>query len=162
MIKIFSFLLLMIFSSLTRGQANENSGETQFDKDEMLQLVNEARAESRRCGGTKHEATHPLGWNEKLAQAALVHANDMAENEFFDHTGSDGSTIVERIEREDYVWRAAGENVAMGPRTVADVVEGWLESPGHCSNIMNPDFREMGAAISDDGQYWVQVFATPR
>lgn len=162
MIRIFSFLLLMIFSPLTRGQVNENSGDVQFDKDEMLQLVNEARAESRRCGGEKHEATHPLGWNEKLAQAALVHANDMAENEFFDHTGSDGSTIVLRVERQDYVWGAVGENVAMGPRNVADVVEGWLESPGHCSNIMNPDFREMGAAISDDGQYWVQVFAAPR
>ncbi|MFO8000094.1 MAG: CAP domain-containing protein [Marinilabilia sp.] len=162
MIKIFSLLLLMVFSPLTRGQVNENSDVVQFDKDEMLQLVNEARAESRRCGGKKHEATHPLVWNEKLAEVALVHANDMADNEFLDHTGSDGSTIVVRVEREDYVWGAVGENLAMGPRSVAEVVEGWLDSPGHCSNIMNPDFKELGAAISDDGKYWVQVFAAPR
>ncbi len=162
MIKTFTIFLLISLSSQILGQGNEYPGKDQFDKDEMLQGVNEARAESRRCGGKKHEATHPLGWNEKLAQAALDHANDMAENEFFDHTGSDGSTIVERVERQDYVWRAVGENIAMGPRTVADVMNGWLESPGHCSNIMNPDFREMGAAISDDGQYWVQVFAAPR
>lgn len=162
MIRILSLFLMLVVSSMARGQTNENSGDVQFDKDEMLQLVNEARSETRRCGGQKHEATHPLGWNEKLARTAQAHANDMAEHDFFDHTGSDGSTIVLRVERQDYVWGAVGENVAMGPRTVAGVVEGWLESPGHCSNIMNPDFREMGAAISDEDQYWVQVFGAPR
>ncbi|MFW6043921.1 MAG: CAP domain-containing protein [Marinilabiliaceae bacterium] len=162
MIKKFSLLLLLTFPALGWGQNNENSVDVLFDKDEMLQRVNEARSESRRCGGEKHEATHPLVWNEKLARAAQAHANDMAEHEFFDHTGSDSSTIVMRVERQDYVWGAVGENVAMGPRTVAEVVEGWLKSPGHCSNIMNSDFREIGAAISEKGYYWVQVFGAPR
>lgn len=86
----------------------------------------------------------------------------MADNDFFDHTGSDESTVVVRVEREKYLWRAVGENVAMGPRSVPQAVEGWLDSPGHCSNIMNGDFTEMGAALSHNGQYWVQVFAAPR
>ncbi|MDK2840533.1 MAG: hypothetical protein PWQ17_38 [Anaerophaga sp.] len=141
---------------------NIDYSDVKFDKRQMLQLVNDARMNRRLCGGKRHEAVAPLQWNAKLAKAAQKHADDMADNDFFDHTGSDKSTVVIRIEREDYSWRAVGENVAMGPRSVREVVEGWLESPGHCSNIMNGEFTEMGAALSHDGKYWVQVFATPR
>ncbi|MGQ1889335.1 CAP domain-containing protein [Thermophagus sp. OGC60D27] len=133
-----------------------------FDSDKMLRLVNDARMTKRRCGGKKHEAVPPLKWNDMLAQAAQKHADDMADNDFFDHIGTGKSTVVIRVEREGYQWRTVGENIAMGPRSVPEVVEGWLNSPGHCSNIMNGDFTEMGAACSRNGKYWVQVFGTPR
>ena len=160
--KIFIIIGLIFSSILVNGQDRSEQKPIKFDKDEMLRLVNEARMEKRRCGGKRHQATHPLEWNEKLAAAAQKHADDMGDNDFFDHTGSDGSTIVIRVEREDYLWRAVGENVAMGPRSVAVAVKGWLDSPGHCSNMMNPDFTELGAALSKDRKYWVQVFAAPR
>lgn len=155
------FTILLLFSGGLLFAQSSKEAAVEFDKREMLEQVNEARMEKRRCGGTRHAAVPPLTWNAKLAQAAQKHANDMAENNFFGHEGSDKSSLVDRIEREKYQWRAVGENVAMGQRSVVQVVEGWLESPGHCSNIMNGDFTEMGAALSHDGKYWVQVFAAP-
>ncbi|SFD98052.1 CAP domain-containing protein [Thermophagus xiamenensis] len=157
--KLFLFFILI---SIGTGVSGQQSVREDFDKDEMLKLVNDARMTKRRCGGKKHDAVPPLQWNEKLAQAAQKHANDMADNDFFDHEGTGKTTVVFRVEREGYLWRAVGENIAMGPRTVAEVVKGWLESPGHCSNIMNQGFTEMGAARSHDGKYWVQVFGAPR
>jgi uncharacterized protein YkwD len=61
-----------------------------------------------------------------------------------------------------------GENIASGQRTVEDAVASWLDSPGHCANIMNPAFTDMGAAYAIDPRnrnrtaYWTQVFGTPR
>ncbi len=75
------------------------------------------------------------------------------------HVGSDGSSFKDRIEREQYTWSAAGENIAAGYRTVSSVMNGWLASPGHCKNIMSPNFTEFGAAESN--YYWTQVFARP-
>jgi uncharacterized protein YkwD len=159
--KLLIFILLIISFSNAKGQ-NEEKATGVFDAQEMIDLVNAARMEKRRCGGQMQAATHPLVWNDTLASAAQKHARDMAENDFFDHTGSDGSTLVIRVEREEYQWSAVGENVAWGPRSVMDVVQGWLDSPGHCSNIMSSEFTEMGAAFDENGNYWVQVFGKPR
>ncbi len=159
--KTYITLLFFSFGFFVNAQTPDYS-DVEFDKQEMLELVNEARMNKRRCGGKKHDAVAPLQWSDKLAQAAQKHADDMADNDFFDHAGSDKSTVVMRIEREGYLWRAAGENVAMGPRSVSQAVQGWLDSPGHCSNIMNGDFTQIGAALSHNGQYWVQVFGAPR
>ncbi|PWE00446.1 CAP domain-containing protein [Marinilabilia rubra] len=157
---VFAILLIMTVTFVSAQGPEESTVE--FDQQEMLELVNEARLEKRRCGGTRHDAVEPLEWNEKLAKAAQKHADDMATNDFFAHTGSDKSSVVDRVEREDFLWRTVGENVAMGPPSVSEVVKGWLDSPGHCSNIMNGEFTEMGAALSHDGKYWVQVFGAPR
>ncbi|PRZ01696.1 Cysteine-rich secretory protein family protein [Marinilabilia salmonicolor] len=159
--KIFISLLFFSFGLFGTAQTPDYS-DVEFDKQQMLELVNNARMTKRRCGGKKHDAVAPLQWNRKLAQAAQKHADDMGDNDFFDHTGSDKSTVVVRVEREEYLWRAVGENVAMGPRSVSEAVKGWLDSPGHCSNIMSDGFTEMGAALSNNGQYWVQVFGAPR
>lgn len=154
--------ILFLCSGFWASAQKPEDISVEFNQEEMLELVNKARVEKRRCGGTRHDAVRPLRWDDKLAHAAQKHANDMADNDFFDHTGSDKSSVVDRIEREKYLWRTVGENVAMGPRSVGEAVQGWLDSPGHCSNIMNGDFTEMGAALSHDGKYWVQVFAAPR
>lgn len=83
---------------------------------------------------------------------AVALSLDMAINQLFSHTGSDGSTHGERITREGYDWRTYGENIAVGYPTVSDVMQGWLGSEGHCRNIMTPDFAEIGAAFAE-GQY---------
>ena len=136
----------------------------------MLRLVNQARMKARRCGDKTFEATQPLTWNCALEQAARRHTRDMITRNFFSHTGSDGSSAAERVTRAGYAWRAVGENIAAGQPTTAEVVQGWLESPQHCANIMNAVFTDMGAAHVDaknavppaPSRYWTQVFGRPR
>ncbi|MEJ7930892.1 CAP domain-containing protein [Ramlibacter sp. AN1015] len=133
----------------------------------VLEGVNQARSEPRRCGNERFEAAAPLQLNPRLNEAAAAHAQDMARNNFMDHTGSQGSTVDQRVDRTGYDWRRVGENVAAGPQTAEAVVQGWLDSPGHCANIMQPAFTQMGVAFateraSQHGIYWAQVFATPR
>ena len=84
----------------------------------------------------------------------------MNEHDNLSHTGSDGSDPGERLNAVGYEWSTYGENVASGYSTEKDVVEGWLDSPGHCENIMNGNVTEMGVATSSS--YWTQVFAKPK
>lgn len=111
----------------------------------------------------KKQGQPPLKLSAKLTQAAEVHAADMAKHHQLSHTGSDDSTVVERVKKQGYVYIHVGENVADGQDTVEKVMKAWMESPGHRSNILG-DFTEMGgAAVSDDGgrRYWCVVFAEP-
>ncbi len=133
---------------------------------EMLAQVNAARSQARVCGSTNQPAVPPLSWSCKLQQAALKHSQDMGQNNFFSHTGSNGSTLRSRIDGADYAWRRIGENIAAGQRDVSSVMRGWLDSPGHCSNIMSGDFTEfgMGQVTAPQTQYrifWTQNFAKP-
>ena len=61
-----------------------------------------------------------------LNRAALIHSQDMAKNDFFEHEGSDGSKVGDRASRVGYRWRAVAENIAIGAETAEIVVEGWL------------------------------------
>jgi uncharacterized protein YkwD len=131
----------------------------------VLELVNEARAKSRKCGAQRFEPAPPLTLSPVLSRAALVHAKDMSANRFFEHRGSDGSRPSERATRVGYDWAAIAENIAQGPATAEGVVQGWLDSPGHCVNIMGAQYREMGVAYYTDfahkGEiYWAQEFGT--
>jgi uncharacterized protein YkwD len=130
----------------------------------MLTRVNNERQQARTCGSSLYAATSPLAWHCSLEAAAQIHSTDMADNNFFSHTGSDGSNAGQRISATGYSWRAWGENIAAGYATVESVVTGWLDSPGHCGNIMNPIVTEMGAASTSNSSadfqiYWTQVFA---
>src|SRR5512139_343421 len=81
---------------------------------EVLQLVNEARAKPRRCGGKRFAAVPPLLPNKVLDAAAAAHARDVAAHGHLTHEGSDDSTPADRVTRAGYAWRAVGENVAAG------------------------------------------------
>ncbi len=140
--------------------AMQISAQTKIDQDLILKLVNEARSVDCKCGHESKKQAPPLIWDDKLEVAARRHANDMARKKFFSHTGSDNSSVSQRVDKVGFKWRTVGENLAMGRLNEAEVVKGWMDSPGHCNNIMNPDFKRMGVAISSDGKYWVQVFAT--
>lgn len=136
-------------------------------KREILSLVNEARSQARQCGDQRYEAVESLAWSCKLEAAAEDHSKDMAENDYFSHTGPDGVGIQQRIENQGYVWQAVGENIAAGQASATAVVEGWLESPGHCRNIMSDAFTEMGMANAEDSEsrystYWTQTLGNPR
>ena len=102
--------------------------------------------------------------NEELTLAAQAHAEDMAANQFLGHDGSDNSTPSERARRAGYNGSAVGENVAEGYEDAAGVVAGWIDSDGHCSNLMNGNFSEMGVGYAESAtgrEYWAQVFGTP-
>ncbi len=130
---------------------------------EILTYVNQARSASCKCGTTTYPAAPALVLNDQLNSAATKHATDMATYNYFSHTGRDGSTPWARMTREGYVWRRAGENIAAGQPTARAVVDGWLKSPGHCANIMNAGFKDLGVGYaysvsSTYKRYWVQDF----
>lgn len=126
---------------------------------EVLKLVNEARSTARTCGNERFSATGPLSLEARLARAAQLHSQDMYDQDVMSHTGSDGSDLRTRATRQGYEWSALGENVAWGYPTPASVVTGWLGSPGHCANIMSPNFSELGVGLQ--GSFWTQLFARP-
>jgi uncharacterized protein YkwD len=133
----------------------------------VLQLVNKARSHSRRCGTETLPAVNPVKLSAALAQTARAHARDMATHNFFEHTGSDGSTPTARLARIGYRWLLTGENIAYGPTSAEEVISGWLASPGHCENIMETRFTEMGIGYAfgstrSKPMYWAQDFAVPR
>lgn len=133
-------------------------------EEEVLVLVNEARQSGGICGGTAKAPVPPLQMSAALRCAARVHSKDMRDREFFDHDNPDGEDPFERMERAGYQYRTAGENIAFNYPDARTVVQGWLDSPGHCGNIMNPDFTEIGVgyyAEGGSGHMWTQTFGTP-
>jgi len=135
--------------------------------EELLSLVNQARARPRTCGAQGFGAAPPLVWSDTLATAALGHSKDMAEKHYFNHKEPGGSDPATRATRAGYRWTRISENIASGQRTVEEAVAAWLDSPGHCANIMNPAMTEMGAAYAvnpaseNHTTYWTQMFGKP-
>jgi len=106
------------------------------------------------------EPTEPLSWHPNLDAAAESHAQDMFENDELTHEGSDGSTLSDRLGRAEYAASHWGENVAWGPRTPAQAVEAFKNSPGHCAVMSSPNFNQIG--IAKIGEYWVFDFGRLR
>ena len=133
----------------------------------VLQLVNDARARGARCGRRSFGAAPPVRLSATLASVALGHAADMAKHDYFEHRDLAGHSPADRVRAAGYRETLVGENIAYGPQSADEVVRGWLDSPGHCENIMDPRFAEMGVAYaagpdSRRGLYWVQLLADPR
>lgn len=95
--------------------------------------------------------------DRRLAAAAQGHSEDMAENGYFSHTGLDGSSFDERIRDEGHPAPGA-ENIARGQDGAAEVVAGWMGSPGHRRNILNCEFVGIGVGFDPRGNYWTQEF----
>ena len=132
-----------------------------------LQLVNEVRARGTRCGERSFAPAPPVRLSGTLAGVALGHAADMAAHNYFEHEDLAGRSPAQRVRAVGYQEKLVGENIAYGPKSAEEVVQGWLDSPGHCENIMDPRFAEMGIAYSAGraskrGLYWVQLLADPR
>jgi uncharacterized protein YkwD len=80
----------------------------------------------------------------RLVQAARLHSQDMADQNFFSHTGTGGSYFADRIDAAGYAWTAAGEDIAAGYTTAATVVAGWMASQGHRDIILSTSYRHVG------------------
>lgn len=134
----------------------------------ILAATNRARATARTCGTQYFPAAPPLLPNAALDRAALAHSTDMAALRYFSHVSRDGSTVGDRASRAGYVWRGIGENIASGMRTPEEAVAGWVASPGHCANLMNAGFTDMGAGFAKSSDpatgivFWTQEFGRQR
>ena len=131
-----------------------------------LQLVNQARARGVRCGERAFGPAPPVRLSPTLEDVARGHAADMATHNYFEHEDRSGRSPAQRVRAVGYREKLVGENIAYGPKSAEEVVQGWLDSPGHCENIMDPRFAEMGIAyvagpVSRHGLYWVQLLAAP-
>jgi uncharacterized protein YkwD len=109
----------------------------------------------------------PLRLNSKLRAAAQTHSQNMATQDFFSHTGKDGSSVGDRVSKAGYNWRTVAENIAAGQRTPSEVVKGWINSPGHRRNMLNATIKDIGVGyffLSEDTgttnykSYWTQDF----
>lgn len=120
--------------------------------DKVVELTNGERA---RAG------LPPLAVDPLLTAAAQAHSADMVARAFYSHTSPDGSQPWDRAAVAGSRRRTIGENIACGQRSPAEVVEGWMNSPGHRANILKPDFTHMGIGFAGGGRmgtYWTQLF----
>ncbi len=145
-----------------------------------LNAINQARTVQQNCHSAGiFPAVPPLSWNNKLYQASYEHSYDLATSNTFSHTGSGtasdwtGVTLgrpsspEDRIEHYNYNWRGYGENIAAGTftNTATIAVQQWLDSDGHCANLMSSNHTEVGMAMVHNASstythYWTQNFAT--
>jgi len=156
---LYSFLFAVPQSDVFARETTDLRDRDEVSR-EMLVQVNAARERA----GLK-----PLRLDSVLAKAAQRHAEDMLKRGYFDHRSPAGTTVRERSTAAGYRWAAIGENIAYGQTSVDEVVETWLESPGHRKNILSPNFSELGVGLAlgkgPDGRYqilWVQNFGAPR
>ena len=107
-------------------------------------------------------------WNDKLTQSAVSHSQDMAAKNYFSHDSQDGTSWSARVRRYYNYNTYLAENIAAGYPSVNAVVDGWIASDGHCANLMNPAFQDMGLACvpgtsSDTYRtYWTLDLGKPR
>ncbi|MFE6593557.1 CAP domain-containing protein [Streptomyces sp. NPDC057781] len=97
----------------------------------------------------------------RLTHAAQAHSADMVARDFYSHTDPDGGKPWDRAAAAGATRRTVGENIACGQRSPADVVEGWMNSPGHRANILKGDFTHIGIGLAGGGRagtYWTQLF----
>jgi stress response protein SCP2 len=101
----------------------------------------------------------------RLAAAAQAHSDDMVRRDFFAHASPDGRQVWDRAVAQGYAYRKVAENIAAGQRSAAEVVRGWMDSPGHRANILDGELTQIGVGHALGGGYgttWTQVFGAPR
>ena len=145
---------------VTTNEETDTDTEEETAPTEVLDLVNAQRRTGCVCGATPYPAAPPLDLHPALTAAAALHATDQADHNNMSHTGSDGSTMGQRLSRQGYRWRTVGENVARGYRSEAAVVAGWFASEGHCRNMMNENYRHLG--YGRDRGFFTMLLAAPR
>ena len=140
---------------------NAAHAQTHQFKTEFLTRINSTRIKGCNCGNIWFPPAQPLIWNDELYIAALGHAKDMATKAYFSHDSKDGRTMENRLLNAGYTYKgyksyAIGENIAQGQESINEVMTGWFKSVGHCKNLMNSDFKEVG--VAEYNYYWVQDF----
>ena len=138
--------------------------------DEATRRLTELRLNGAACPSGAMAAAAPVAWNERLADAAQAQVREMARLARMSHRDGKDRGLAERLRVASYPFRIAVENVAVGFASIDDVVDAWLESEGHCENLMNAAVREFGLACVDadatgapeERRYWALVLGAPR
>jgi uncharacterized protein YkwD len=129
----------------------------ELDRDTLLSLVNKARTAGYTCQGVKYPPVGLVEWNDKLEEAARLNSDYMFQFNTVGHIWSDGTDGGDRLTLVGYQWKNYGENSAHGNMTEITVIQGWLNSPGHCKHIMDGNFKFMGVARTEN--FWTMVLA---
>jgi uncharacterized protein YkwD len=153
MADMLSFLLLLIL-----GPASETNSNEHVFAETFMTSVNNVRRSGCTCEGQKMSPAQTVRLHPKLEITASLHAQQMMRYRFFEHYSRGGMDIGERAHKVGYEWRTIGENLARGQASIPEVINAWIRSPEHCRVLMNPKFKELGAARV--GQYWVLHLGT--
>ncbi len=124
---------------------------------EVLELVNDVRAQGYNCGSMgSFGPAAPVESEGSLVCAARVHSKDMGDRDYFSHNTPEGVSPFTRMANAGFSG-TGGENIAWGQTSPQAVMDSWLDSDGHCSNIMEPSYKWLGVGYYE-GNYWTQNF----
>lgn len=131
-------------------------------EDEMLVLVNEMRQNGGDCPSRYFGPRATLVMNAQLQTAARLHSKDMADNDYFSHDSRNGDSPWDRIDAAGYTAQGVGENIAAGNASAEETFSQWVNSNGHCVNMMSSNATEIGIGYANGsaafGHYWTQTF----
>lgn len=137
----------------------------ELDPPQVLARIDALRAQGRYCGARWFApAPLPLDWSARLARSAQIYARELAARGRLSHRGG-GADLGERLGRVAYPLGEAAENLALGPQRLDEVLALWLDSPGHCVNLMELQWREAALACArhtpDGPPVWVLQLGRP-
>ncbi len=124
-------------------------------ENEVIRLVNVERAKA---------GLQALTQNWQLSRVARYKSQDMIDKGYFAHNSPTYGSPFKMMESFGIRYSAAGENIAMGQQSPAQVMNAWMNSPGHRNNIMSPSFSQIGVGLAKDRNgrmYWTQMFIKP-
>lgn len=133
---------------VAKPSTTSNQSFSEFEK-QVVDLTNAERAKA---------GLSPLQIYAPLMAVARDKSEDMASNNYFSHTSPTYGSPFDQMKSAGISYRAAGENIAQGQRSPQQVVQAWMDSPGHRQNILNPNFTHIGVGFVENGYYWTQQF----
>ncbi len=116
---------------------------------QVIDLTNEQR---------KQNGLPALQADAKLSGVAQKKSEDMRQNGYFSHTSPTYGSPFDMMRDNGISYKTAGENIAQGQPTPKEVVQAWMDSPGHRKNILSPDFTHIGIGYDQSGHHWTQMF----
>ena len=142
--------ILLVFCSCSGDDGDQPTGKY---GEQLIAGINGLRVKGCFCGTDWMPAVGPLTLNVALETAALTHARDMIEKNYFSHISPNGAAPVDRAIQAGYTGNEVGEIIARRYTTTESVIQGWKESESHCRAMMDSLYTEMGGAREQD--YWV-------
>jgi uncharacterized protein YkwD len=160
---LFSTLITIILAlTLIPGcEEEDDNSDIPSVHDDFIVLINTVRSNSHTCGDSTYAPAHTVRENEKLNDAAKLHARDMGENNYLDVESPQGISIEDRIISQNYKYILFKALLAQGNTSPENVIQAWRNEPEYCRAIMNPNFTEIGAGYYAEEKYWVVIFAQP-
>ncbi|MCJ7841152.1 CAP domain-containing protein [Lederbergia sp. NSJ-179] len=130
-------------------QVTESNNALNEFEQQVVDLTNQERAKN---------GLAPLKVDATLSKVAREKSRDMSANHYFDHNSPTYGSPFDMMKQYGVSYRSAGENIAMGQRSPQEVVNGWMNSPGHRANILNSSYTHIGVGYISNGNYWTQEF----